>query len=114
MSDELRKAVRVPRGVQYLAGRAVHVTVGGAGCQGLASSALGCEDEVVELDLPVGRRGPDDERAADLTTVSAVDGAETNREEVSFFHTPICGPMPRRPEWGPVATAVAKAGPSAP
>lgn len=86
-----REAVTVPRGVQDLAGRAVHGTVGRTGCQCLPSGALGCEDQVVQLDLPVGRRGADHERTADLTAVAAVGRAEADGEEIALLDPAVGG-----------------------
>src|SRR4051812_3474263 len=83
----------MPRRVQHLTGRAVDITVGGAGGQGLPRGALGGEDEVVEIDLPVGGRGPDDEGAADLAAVAAVVGAEADGEEISFLDPAVGRPV---------------------
>lgn len=76
-----------------MAGRTVHVTVGGAGHESLASGPLSGENQVVELDLPVGRSRADDEGAADLAPVSAVVGAEADGEKISFLHPSVRGPV---------------------
>ena len=97
MSGQRPEALRVPRGVQYLAGRTVHVAVGGAGHEGLAAGPLGGEDEVVQLDLPVGGRGADDEGTADLAAVAAVVRAEADGEEVALLDPAVGGPVAAAP-----------------
>lgn len=87
------KTLSVACGVQQVTGRAVHVAVGGAGHKCLPSSPLSGENQVVELDLPVGRSGADDEGAADLAPVAAVVRTEADGEEISFLHPSVRGPV---------------------
>lgn len=72
----------------------VHVPVRGPRQQGLAPGPLGGEDEVVQLDLPVGRAGADHEGPPDLAPVAAVVGAQADREEVALLHPAVGGPVP--------------------
>lgn len=83
-----------------MAGRAVHVAVGGTGDEGLTSGPLSGENEVVELDLPLGGAGPDDERPADLAAVSAVVRPEADGEEITFLDPAIGGPVAAQPRVG--------------
>lgn len=81
----------MPRGVQDLTGRTVHGAVRRTRCQCLPSGALGCEDHVVQLDLPVGRRGADHEGTADLAAVAAVGRTEADGKEVALLDPTVGG-----------------------
>lgn len=76
------KTLSMPRRLQRMTGRTVHVPIGGPRRQGFPAGPLSGENEVVELDLPLGGGGADDEGPADLAAVAVIARPEADGEEI--------------------------------